>query len=174
MDAGQVYALFGSYGFAPVWLAIGVPSMDKPNRQLTCRRHGSSLPAGCAFALMMLAAAPTPCRRTGFHISSSSWWLAATAGAVEVAGVVGSTIIRSPGWAASMALWMLAVAATCVGALPPLVTGMPSVDCLPLLAVTTSSPHSALEPPYCTCCCTLHAATCGPVVGRGTTICVSD
>src|SRR5438105_9611889 len=37
----------GSYGLvAP----IGVPFSAKPNRQLTCRRQGSNLPAGCVFA----------------------------------------------------------------------------------------------------------------------------
>src|SRR5258708_1734329 len=124
---------------------------------------------------MMLEAAPTPCSRTGFHINSNSWWAALLGGietgelgglgvpqevgevtpavvTVQVGGPVGSTMIRSPGLAASIALWMLPVAATWVGALPPMVTVTESTDCLPLAAVITSSPHCALEPPYCACC----------------------
>src|ERR1700687_4746 len=53
---------------------VGVPLVARPNRQSTCARHLSSLPAGCVFALRMLEAAPTPCSRIGFHISNSSWW----------------------------------------------------------------------------------------------------
>src|SRR6266576_5598078 len=53
---------------------FGEPLVPSPNRQSTCVRHNSTLPAGCVFALMMLEAAPTPCSRTGFHISSISWW----------------------------------------------------------------------------------------------------
>src|SRR5437016_14337295 len=41
---------------------FGVPLVASPNRQSTCTRHGSSLPAGWVFALMMLEAAPTPCK----------------------------------------------------------------------------------------------------------------
>ncbi len=44
--------------------------------------------------------------------------------------------------------------ATCVGALPPIVTVMVSTDCLPLAAVITSWPHCMAEPPYCACCVT--------------------
>src|SRR5580704_4540737 len=111
---------------------------------------------------MMLEAAPTPCRRTGFHIKSSSECAAlvcvdpAVVQATCPAAVeqVGSIMSISPGLAASIAVWMLAAAATCVGALPPMVTVTVSTDCLPLDAVITSSPHCAVKPPYCTCCCT--------------------
>src|ERR1035438_738525 len=72
---------------------------------------------------------------------------------------VGSTMIKSPGAAASMAPWIVAEAATCVGALPPMVTVTVSTDCLPLPDVMTSCPHCAVdvEPPglrfsYCACC----------------------
>src|SRR5882762_2141966 len=56
--------------------SFGEPLVPSPNRQSTCVRHSSTLPEGWAFALMMLEAAPTPCSRTGFHISSISWWAA--------------------------------------------------------------------------------------------------
>ncbi len=65
-------------------------------------------------------------------------------------------MIRSPGLAASIALWMLADAATWVGALPPTVTVTVSMDCLPLAAVMTNWPHCVEVVPvglYCACCC---------------------
>src|SRR3982074_2624234 len=96
--------------------------MDTPNRQATWRRHGSSLRAGWVLALMTLATAPTPCSRTGFHISNNSWWIAGTAGAVLVARIAGSMISISPGLARSISAWMLAVATTWIGVLPPIVT----------------------------------------------------
>ena len=46
---------------------------------------------------------------------------------------VGSTMIKSPGAAASIAAWMVWLALTCMGALPPMVTVTASTDCLPLL-----------------------------------------
>src|SRR6267378_2482537 len=104
---------------------------------------------------MMVDAAPEPCSRTGFHISSSSLWVAAewvapavvhAVGPVVVAQV-GSTIIRSPGEAASMALWIEPDAETWTGALPPIVTVMVSIDCWPLPAVITNSPHCAVDTP---------------------------
>ena len=51
---------------------FGEPLTPSPNRQTTRVRQSSSLPAGWVFALMTLEAAPTPCNRTGFHISSIS------------------------------------------------------------------------------------------------------
>src|SRR6266576_2903734 len=56
---------------------LGVPLRDNPIKQLTCRRQTSNLPAGWVFALMMLEAAPTPCSRTGFHMSKISLWVPA-------------------------------------------------------------------------------------------------
>src|SRR6267143_961364 len=147
---------------------VGVPLVARPNRQSTCARHPSSLPAGGVFALMMLEAAPTPCSRTGFHISNSSWWAegdathvavgaitpahVVTAAAVALGTNVGSTMIRSPGAALSIALWIESEARTWVGVLPPMVTVTVSIDCLPLAAVMTSSPQRACEPPNCACC----------------------
>src|SRR6266581_5422442 len=102
---------------------------------------------------MMLEAAPTPCRRTGFHISSSSEWADAPervapavlvpvdvlhATAAPAAVQVGSIMIKSPGLALSMAAWMLPDAATWVGALPPMVTLIESIDDRPLVAVITN------------------------------------
>src|SRR2546423_4623975 len=101
---------------------VGEPLTPSPNRQTTRVRQSSSLPAGWVFALMTLEAAPTPCSRTGFHISSISWWTACTAGTPLLAGVTGSTMMRSPGWAASIAAWIEPEAATWVGVLPPTVT----------------------------------------------------
>src|SRR6267143_1161308 len=86
-------------------------------------------------------------------------WL--TTPALLVVVQVGSMMIKSPGWAPSIALWMLAEAATCVGAWPPIVTVTVSIDCLAfdgwpavavLAVVITSSPHCASEPPYWSCC----------------------
>ena len=57
-------------------------------------------------------------------------------------------MIRSPGIAPSMAVWIEPEAATWVGTLPPIVTVTVSIDCLPLPAVMTSSPHCAVDPPY--------------------------
>ena len=71
-------------------------------------------------------------------------------------------MIRSPGAAASIArLDRLPGGQTWVGALPPMVTVTASIDCLPLPAVMTSSPHraAAAEPPYCACCCMAHDGT---------------
>ena len=58
-----------------------------------------------------------------------------------------------------MFLLIESVAMTWVGALPPTVTVTESIDCWPLPAVTTSSPHCAVLPPYCACCCTAQAGT---------------
>src|ERR1035441_5667424 len=71
--SGQLYTPAGSYGADPLDAEYGTPCSVKPNRQLICRRQGSSsLPAGVALALMMVEAAPAPCRRTGFHINNIS------------------------------------------------------------------------------------------------------
>ena len=84
-------------------------------------------------------------------------------------------MIRSPGCAISMASWMEwnvpAVGFTCVGCLPPTVTVTASIDCLPLPAVTTSSPQCAGEPPYWACCCRVHSGT---LAGTLTWIWLSD
>src|SRR5215469_3463049 len=79
-------------------------------------------------------------------------------------------MIRSPGDAASMALWIVPLGRTCVGILPPTVTVTLSMDCLPLVAVITISPHSAGDPPYCACCWMLQAGT---LAGTAATICES-
>src|ERR1700747_618114 len=50
-------------------------------------------------------------------------------------------------------------AATCFGALPPMVTVTVSIDIFPLPATIVSSPHCAVEPPYCACCCTAQLGT---------------
>src|ERR1700682_2060022 len=57
---------------------FGEPSTPNPNRQTTRRRQSFNLvaPEGWVLALMTLEAAPTPCSRTGFHISTNSWWAA--------------------------------------------------------------------------------------------------
>src|ERR1700704_599789 len=133
---------------------------------------------------MMLEAAPTPCSRTGFHMITISTWLelvwvvvavvhaTGVVGAVGVAQV-GSIMSKSPGLAASIALWMLAEARTWTGALPPIVTVTVSIDCLAFdgwpgpavwAVVMTSSPHFAsgvvpVGPPYCACCCTAQFGT---------------
>jgi hypothetical protein len=54
------------------------------------------------------------------------------------------------------------------GLLPSMVTVMASIDCLPLAAVITSSPHFEAGAPRC---CTLQAGT--PVVFTVPVICVS-
>src|SRR5579871_3018297 len=134
---------------------------------------------------MMLEAAPTPCRRTGFHMMTISLCAAAvlltTPAAVQAAGPaavlhVGSMIIKSPGAAASMAAWMESEAATWVGLLPPIVTVTASIDCRPLPAVITSSPQRAVDPPYCACCCTAQFGTEIPNPPSATLIwiCVGD
>ena len=82
---------------------------------------------------------------------------AAVAPAVVVQ--VGSTIIKSPGEARSIAVWMLPEAATCLGVLPPTVTVTASIDCLPLPAVIISSPQLAEELLYCVCCWMTQAGT---------------
>src|SRR5215472_4534321 len=51
---------------------LGVPLRPRPKRQLTWARQEFSFPAGWVFPSMMLDAAPTPCRRRGFHTRSSS------------------------------------------------------------------------------------------------------
>src|SRR5215472_11927166 len=53
---------------------VGTPSVPKPIRQSMRVRQSLSFPAGCVLALMMLEAAPTPCKRTGFHMMTSSLW----------------------------------------------------------------------------------------------------
>src|SRR5207245_9113136 len=119
---------------------------------------------------MMLEAAPTPCRRTGFHISSSSacaeaeWMAPGVVQAVAAPAAVvqvGSIMIMSPGLARSIAAWTDAVGPTWVGALPPTVTVTVSIDCLPLAAVMTNSPQRAavVGAPYSTRCCTGHTGT---------------
>src|ERR1700719_1803556 len=151
--------------------------MVRPNRQFTSRRHPSILPAGWVLALRTLDTAPTPCSRTGFHISNSSLWAAisfAVTPAVEQATPlvvavlqVGSTISRSPGAALSIAAWIEAEAAIWIGALPPIVTVTVSIDWIPRppavagAVVITSSPHcaAALGAPYCVCCCTGQVGT---------------
>src|ERR1700719_4277997 len=82
-------------------------------------------------------------------------------------------MIRSPGDAESIALWIVPEAGTWVGALPPIVTVTASIDCLPLDAVTISSPHFAgvVGPRYMVCCWIAHSGT--PARGPPTTICVS-
>ena len=74
-----MYVLLGSYAFfgAPVAgsmvLSMTPPFSARPNRQFTFLRQGSSSkPAGLMFALTTVETAPTPCSRTGFHISSIS------------------------------------------------------------------------------------------------------
>src|ERR1700688_3641312 len=99
---------------------------------------------------MTLEAAPTPCSRTGFHMSTSSLY------------APGLTIIKSPGCAASIAAWIVGLSVgTWVGALPPIVTVTVSTDCLPLPAVIRISPHFVLVAPgaYCACCCKPQSAT---------------
>src|SRR3954451_21914802 len=96
---------------------------------------------------MIVFAAPVPCRRTGFHMISSSLY------------EPGGTMIRSPGAALSIADWIVCPGATKVGLVPPTVTVTASIDCLPFAAVMTNSPHSALVVPdgvYCACCCRAH------------------
>src|SRR5882672_6978096 len=68
-------------------------------------------------------------------------------------------MIRSPGLATSIADWMVVPAVITVGVLPPIVTVTVSTVLLPLAAVITNSPHCAADPPYCACCCMLHAGT---------------
>src|SRR5438034_1340048 len=121
----------------------------------------------------MLVAPPTPCSRTGFHMINISLWLAVVSthvvlGAVAVAHEVpagavaagvnaGSTMIMSPGVAASIAAWIDCDAVTCVGLVPPIVTVTVSIDCLRMGAaavptfpvVMINSPQRAVEPPYC-------------------------
>ncbi len=84
----------GSYGLVP--RDAGVPLSARPNRQLTCARQGSSLPAGWVLALMTLEAAPTPCSRTGFHISSISCVGRRERHDDQVARV--RRVVRSPLW----------------------------------------------------------------------------
>src|SRR5437870_13012209 len=107
---------------------------------------------------MMLEAAPTPCRRTGFHISRSSlcdeaeWRAPAVVHAVATpaAGVeVGSIMIRSPGDAASIAAWTEAVGATSPGAFPPLVTVTVSMDSSLLADVPTQPAQLGAACPSC-------------------------
>ena len=80
--------VIGSNGL-PLPTGLTVEGQSKQaNHLLTPRIHQ---PAGWVSALMTLEAAPTPCSRTGFHMINSSLW------------VPGSTMIRSPGAAASIA-----------------------------------------------------------------------
>src|SRR6266404_9741225 len=53
-------------------LLMKPPLSDRPKRQFTCLRHVSIFPAGCVLAFSVTEAAPTPCKRTGFHINSIS------------------------------------------------------------------------------------------------------
>src|SRR5256885_10359938 len=132
---GQEYVPLGSYSLPAL---IGWPFNARPKRQFTWRRHGSSLPAGWAFASMITEDAPAPCRRTGFHISSNSWY------------VPGATRIKSPGAALSIAVWMALSLAlgpfTRVGVLPAIVTVTVSIDCLPFAEVMTSCAQRAELP----------------------------
>src|SRR5260370_267364 len=67
--AGQEYVPLGSYGLLA---EIPPPFNASPKRQPTCLRHGSILPDGWVFALTVTDVAPTPCSRTGFHMTSIS------------------------------------------------------------------------------------------------------
>src|SRR5437879_12938854 len=73
------------------------------------------------------------------------------------------TMMRSPGAALSMAFWIALFVVfgpgTKVGVFPPTVTVMASMDCLPLAALTTSSPHFGPLG-----CATLHKGTVGGTV----------
>src|SRR6516162_9024158 len=84
---------------------------------------------------------------------------------------VGTMMIRSPGAAASILLWIESEALTWVGVFPPIVTVTVSIDCLPFPAVMSSCPHCAVDPPYCACCC---IAQLGTLLGTVTSIAVSD
>ena len=136
---------------------IGVPFSARPKRQTAFCRQGFSLPAGCVLASMMEEAAPTPCRRTGFHIRIISGW------------VPGPIMSISPGDALSIASWIDPipeavsgrVAVTGVGFLPPMVTVTVSTDGLPLAAVMTSSPQLCGDAPLLNraCCCTAQYGT---------------
>ena len=75
---------------------------------------------------MTLDAAPTPCRRTGFHIKTISVYLPA------------GRMIMSPGIAASIADWIVWPVVKSVGFLPPMVTVTASIEVLPLPFVITS------------------------------------
>ena len=108
----------------------GEPFNPRPKRQTIrwCQASILVWPAGWVLALMTLLAAPTPCSRTGFHISNISLWVPAVSTQVVVGAVTpahevpaaavadgvkpGSTMIKSPGAAASIALWIDAVAGT--------------------------------------------------------------
>src|SRR5436309_14015479 len=110
---------------------------------------------------MMEEADPTPCSRTGFHISTSSLYFPA------------GTIIMSPGDAASIHAWIVPPQSpSTFGCFPPIVTVTLSTDCLPFPAVMTNWPHSVGVAPgaYCGCCWMLQAGT---LAGAVTTICVS-
>src|SRR5579871_1374064 len=137
----------------PALYPFGDPLGARPNKQSTLVRQTFILPAGCVLALMMLDAAPTPCSRTGFHISNISKY------------VPGPTMIMSPGIALSIAFWSVPLPEgrsgtapaleTRVGVFPPTVTVTVSMDCLPLPAVMINSPQSAVVVPaglYCACC----------------------
>src|SRR2546423_10678099 len=51
----------------------GTPVGASPNRQTTRSRQSlRRAPEGCVFASMMAEPRPSPCRRTGFHISANS------------------------------------------------------------------------------------------------------
>ncbi|VWC32008.1 hypothetical protein BCO37747_06908 [Burkholderia contaminans] len=85
--------LVDEIGFVGSYVAeISPPSSDVPNRHAISLRHGSSLPDGCVFALIVTDAAPTPCSRIGFHITSISLY------------VPGPTTIMSPALALLIAV----------------------------------------------------------------------
>src|SRR5438270_13715811 len=96
---------------------------------------------------MMLEAAPTPCSRTGFHIINNSLWAASVSTQAEVGAVTpahevppaagadggkpGPTMIKSPGAAASIALWTEPGPRAWGGASPPTATVTGPRACLP-------------------------------------------
>src|ERR1700731_5497384 len=65
----QEFAPLGSNGLLGPMLP---PFRERPNKQSTLWRQVSILPEGWVLALTLTEAAPTPCRRTGFHITSIS------------------------------------------------------------------------------------------------------
>ena len=76
-------------------------------------------------------------------------------------------MIKSPGVAASTTDWIVRPACSMVGALPPIVSVIASIDDLPLPAVITTSPHCAGGWPLC------WTAQLGTPVGTSTVIDVS-
>ena len=61
-----------SYGLAAGWLSAGRAIERQSKQAIDLRRQDPSCRAGWVLALMMLEAAPTPCSRTGFHMSNIS------------------------------------------------------------------------------------------------------